>query len=116
MKKVLIIDNSVFSIKKISNSLSNSGYEVVGSALDGDSGINLIIDHDPDIVLIDNSLPDMEGFDVLQILNSEGVNKEIIVMLPAHQGMFEENAKRFGAKDSIIRPFTNEFLLEKISA
>jgi DNA-binding response OmpR family regulator len=116
MKKILIIDSSIFSSKKISKSLQGSGYEVVGTALDGDSGINQIIDFDPDLVLLDNALPDMEGFDVLQILNSEGVKKEIIVMLPAHQEMFKDNAKRFGAKDSITRPFTDEFLLEKIKS
>ncbi len=115
MKNIVIIDNSVFSQNNSKQALVQNNFNVVGTALDGDSGINSVLDNDPDIVLIDNVLPDMEGMDVLQILKSEGMEKDVIIVIPHHQQLFAENLTRMGAKDYIIRPFTDEVLVQKIS-
>lgn len=114
MKDILIIDNSIFSQTKSKYYLNRSNYNIVGTALDGDSGINLALDHDPDVIILDNVLPDMEGIDVLQILKSEGLEKDVLLVLPQNQQLFADNTTRLGAKDYIIRPFTEEMLIEKL--
>ena len=71
MKKTVIIDNTIFSLNKSSDLLINEGVQIAGKSNDGDSGINLSLDFEPDIIIVGNVLPDMEGMNFIQILKSE---------------------------------------------
>jgi DNA-binding NarL/FixJ family response regulator len=112
---VLIIDNSNFSLQRSCDFLGGSGFEIVGKGLDGESGINLSLDHLPDIIIVDNELPDMEGTDLMQILKGEGIECEFIIIIPAQQQLLADNFTRMGAKDYIVKPYTMELLLETVN-
>ncbi|GAE89453.1 response regulator [Acetivibrio straminisolvens] len=66
-KKILIIDDTEFMTKLISDVLINEGYEVV-TASNGRQGIEMVRIEKPDLVLLDVVMPDMDGFEVCKTL------------------------------------------------
>src|ERR1043165_5808845 len=117
MKKVLIVDDSLFKRQTIKNALLSSGkYEVIGEAATGDQGIELSLELQPDIITLDNILPDMLGVDIIKELRSEDVTAKIIMVSAVGQDDVIAETKRFGADDYLVKPFTNEVLLERIDS
>ena len=80
-KKVVIIDDSAFMREFIEETLEEVGYEIVGMAADGDSGIELALEHEPDLITLDNVLPDMLGMDIARILKKEECISSKIIMI-----------------------------------
>ena len=79
-KSVLIIDDSMYMRTLISNALTENGYNVVGMAADGDTGIEMSLELKPDVITLDNVLPDMLGLDILKVLKEEGIKSNIVTV------------------------------------
>jgi two-component system OmpR family response regulator len=78
---ILIIDDDPDICEIVSMALSKKGF-AVRTAMSGEQGISVAHKHIPDIVLLDNTLPDMDGKDVARrIKGTAGGNKVIIVMM-----------------------------------
>src|SRR6478735_4186412 len=115
MKKVLIVDDSLFMRQSIKSTLINSGkYIVVGEAATGDQGIELSLDLQPDIITMDNILPDMLGIDIIKELRKEEVAAKIIMVSAVGQENIIQECRASGADDYLVKPFTNEVLIERI--
>lgn len=114
---VLIVDDSLFMRAAIKQGLVNGGYEVVGEAGTGEEAIELALELEPDVITLDNILPDMIGIDVLRILKEEGMDETKIMMVSAvgQQNVITEGME-LGAADYLIKPFTSDTLLEKLNA
>ena len=80
MSKVLIVDDSVYMRSLIKTALVDNGYEVIGEAAEGESAINMALEMDPDLITLDNILPDMMGLEILKVLREEGVKSKIIMV------------------------------------
>jgi len=117
MKKVLIIDDSVFMRQTIKSALTASGkFEVIGEAANGDQGIELALELQPEIITLDNILPDMLGIDVIKELRNEEVTSMIIMISAVGQENIIEECRTAGANDYLVKPFTNEVLVERLEA
>ncbi len=115
MKKVLIIDDSLFMRQSIKNALLKTGkYEIVGEAGTGDQGIEMALGLNPEIITLDNILPDMLGVDILNELRKEEVASKIIMISAVGQDNIIEECKNSGANDYLVKPFTNDILVEKL--
>lgn len=115
MKKVVIIDDSMFMRQTIKNALASSGkYEIIGEAGTGNQGIELALELEPDIITLDNILPDMLGIDILRELRKEDVASKIIMISAVGQENVIEECKELGGDDYLVKPFTNETLTERI--
>jgi len=115
MKKVLIVDDSLFMRQSIKSTLVNSGrYLVVGEAATGDQGIELSLDLQPDIITMDNILPDMLGIDIIKELRKEDVLAKIIMVSAVGQESIIQECRNSGADDYLVKPFSNESLIERI--
>lgn len=115
MKKVLIVDDSMFMRQAIKTTLQKSGrYEVIGEAGTGDEGIELCLELRPDIITLDNVLPDMLGMDILKELRKEMVEAKIIMVSAVGQDNIISESISNGADDYIVKPFSNEDLLKRI--
>jgi two-component system chemotaxis response regulator CheY len=114
-KSVLIIDDSMYMRTLINNSLTEGGYEVVGMAGDGETGIEMALEFEPDVITLDNVLPDMIGLDILKILKDEGLKSTIIMVSAVGQQSVVDEGMGLGAADYIVKPFTPEGLLEKVN-
>lgn len=115
-KLLLIIDDEEDFTSMLSFRLKNMGFEVL-TANNGDKGIELARANKPDIILLDLMMPNLDGFQVSQMLKNESRTKHIpIVVLTA---LTNENSKesleKIGAVDFIEKPFEPDELLKKIN-
>ncbi len=114
-KRILVIDDEPDILKVVDFRLKKAGYDVI-TAIDGQEGLDLAKKERPDLIFLDLCLPKVSGEDVCERLKSDEEFKEIpIVFLTASQALrVAEKAKKFGAQDYLIKPFTPEDLLAKV--
>lgn len=116
-KRVVIIDDSMYMRSMINEVLESDGnFEVVGQAADGNSGIEMVLELKPDLVTLDNILPDMIGIDILKILKEEEkIEGKIIMISAVGQDAVVKEGLAIGAAAYIVKPFTSKSLLEVIN-
>ena len=113
-KRVLIVDDSLYMRTIIKDALTGAGFEIVGQAANGESAIDMAIDLEPDLVTLDNILPDMIGTDILKVLKDEGLESKIIMISAVGQQSVVDEGMNNGADDYIVKPFTSEQLVEAV--
>ncbi len=117
MKKILIIDDDSVLRGLVAKKLTGRGYRVE-EAKDGEEGVRMIEEIDPDLVLLDIVMPKMNGFDVLrEIVNEEGkVEVPIIIVSNSGQPVEIDKAVEMGVKDWIVKTeFDPEEVLNKVA-
>jgi two-component system chemotaxis response regulator CheY len=114
-KKVLIVDDSLYMRTVIKEALTSGGYEVVGQAATGEAAIDAAIDLQPDLITLDNILPDMLGLDVLKVLKEEDIKAKVVMISAVGQQSVIDEGMKLGADDYVVKPFTTEQLLEIVS-
>jgi two-component system chemotaxis response regulator CheY len=114
-KSVLIVDDSIYMRSLIKTALSGAGYNVVGEAANGEQAIDLAIDLQPDLITLDNILPDMMGFEILKVLKDEGVESKVIMISAVGQQTVVNKGISLGASEYIVKPFTEEDLLSVVA-
>lgn len=114
-KRILIVEDEKNIVDILSFNLGREGYDTL-EAYDGEAGLQLALEQDPDLILLDLMLPRMNGFDVCRQVRSAGRSTPII-MLTARE---EENDKvlglELGADDYITKPFSMRELLARVKA
>ena len=112
-KKVLIVDDEKAIVDILEYNLQKEDYETL-KAYDGAEGLRMIREENPDLVLLDVMLPEMDGFEVCRTVRTEGNNVPVI-MITARE---EETDKVFGlengADDYITKPFSMRELLARV--
>jgi len=114
MKKVLVIDDDVLLVRLIEHSLSQVGVEVL-KVYGGYDGISLVRTQQPDLVILDIVLPDIDGWEVLQRIRQ--ISKVPILMLTIKEN--EEDIVRAlnqGADDYCIKPVGMRELIARMQA
>lgn len=112
-QKILVIDDSPDMLKVLTLLLGENGYEVY-TALNGQIGLRLVHDHHPDLVILDLSMPGVDGWEVCRQIRKT-LSIPIIILTAAH--VTDEDTVRgleLGANDYIIKPFKNNVLLARI--
>ncbi len=113
-ERILIIDDS----KEIVNHLTKHLLPTFGytslHAFDGQTGLQLIREKKPDLVMLDFNLPEMTGIEVLQQMAQESINTPVVLMTGYGSELSAIEAFRLGAKDYIIKPFTVDEIVETI--
>jgi two-component system response regulator VicR len=114
-KTVLIVEDEQAIVEILKFNLRKEGYDTL-EAFDGKRGLELAQTADPDLVLLDVMLPEMNGFDVCDALRTAG-SAVPIIMLTAREG---EEDKVFGlesgADDYITKPFSMRELMARVKA
>ncbi|MFD0998649.1 response regulator [Ohtaekwangia kribbensis] len=115
-KNVLIVDDSLYMRTIIRDALQQNGYHIVGFAANGEQAIDMAFELKPDIITLDNILPDMIGTDVLKVYREEGLRSKVVMISAVGQESVIQEGIALGAKAYIIKPFTTEHLLETVQA
>lgn len=105
MKKVLIIDDSPFMTQMFSLRLNSSGIEPL-IAGDGGTGIRIAEVEEPNCILLDISMPNMDGWEVLKKLKTNDKTKNIpVLILSNSKGTIEiiDKAKSLGAEEFLMK-------------
>ena len=111
-EKILIADDDRDLLEGLTFLFRSDGYQVV-SAMDGVSAFSLAQTKNPDLIILDLSMPWMDGYKVIERLNSLGGTAEIpIIILSGRDALInQDRAIKVGAKAFFHKPFdTNELL------
>ncbi len=117
MAKILLVEDNEMNRDMLSRRLQRRGYEVV-LAVDGPSGVQAAQTDTPDLVLMDMSLPVVDGWEAARLLKSDPATKHVpIIALTAHAMSGDrEKALEAGCDDYDTKPVELPRLLEKIEA
>jgi signal transduction histidine kinase len=116
MNTLLLIDDRPDNIKSLMDFLTKSGFKVL-IAKDGQDGIKTAEIGNPDLILLDVIMPDMNGFEVCKILKSQDNTKHIpIIFLTVRTELFDIVAGfEMGAADYITKPLQYEEVLARVT-
>ncbi|MBU1125720.1 MAG: response regulator [Candidatus Omnitrophica bacterium] len=111
-KKILVVDDEPHIVMLVQSRLMAEGYDVVTSS-DGQDALEKVRQSKPDLIILDLSLPVMDGFQVCSALRADSVTAAIpIVMLTAHRDAQDiTKATELGAVSYVQKPFKAEILL-----
>ena len=116
MKKVLIIDDEINLTDNIAMFLSNKNFSVI-KAYNGIDGIQKAIEHSPDIILCDITMPDINGYDVFNTLSDINSTKSIPFLFLTAKSSSKDIlfGLQLGADSYITKPFDLNILLDIIN-
>jgi len=115
MPKILLVEDNEMNRDMLSRRLQRKGYAVV-MAHDGEQGLALAKSESPDLILMDISLPKMDGWQVTRLLKSNPETKQIpVIALTAHAlSTDRQKAFEIGCDDYDTKPVEFGRLSEKI--
>ncbi|MFQ5613422.1 MAG: ANTAR domain-containing response regulator [Anaerolineae bacterium] len=109
---IIADDESIIRID-LREMLTSLGYLVVGEAGDGRSAVNLARELQPDVVIMDIKMPDLDGIDAAKILTEERI-APVILLTAYSQKELVERAKEAGVVGYLVKPFRESDLLPAI--
>ncbi|MEB3280467.1 MAG: EAL domain-containing protein [Lyngbya sp.] len=114
---ILVADDTLESLRLISNALSDRGYDV-RSVTNGTLAIASAQAVPPDLILLDIKMPDLSGYEVCQQLKQDSLTREIpVIFISAlHEPFDKVEAFRVGGVDYITKPFQIEEVLVRIQS
>ena len=115
-KKILFVEDEAALQKTFKDFLEQEGYEVSG-ALDGEAGLKMAQQENPDLILLDLVLPKMHGFEILEALKADEKTKDIpIIVLTNLEAMGDvEKALELGATTYLVKAsYSLEEVVQKI--
>ena len=114
MASVLVVDDAAFMRMRIKQMLEASGHTMVGEAMDGVEAIEKFAELNPDVVILDITMPGMDGIEALKRIKV--LNKDAQIIICSAMGYQELIAKAIeqGAKEFIVKPFKEEQLMAAI--
>lgn len=117
MKKILVIDDAEFILESTSTLLSFEGYEVV-TASDGVEGVAAALEHLPDLILCDISMPNLDGYGVIEQLRQkkETSSTPFIFLTAFTEKQNMRMGMEKGADDFLVKPYTRDELLAAIES
>ena len=115
--KVLLVDDSVFVTKQISQILGSEGYEIVGTAGDGFEGVHKYKELCPnvDLVTMDITMPKMDGITALEQIMEFDKNARVVMITALGKEELVKKAILMGAKNYIIKPLDRKSVLERVA-
>lgn len=115
LKRMMICDDSSFMRCHIKSMVEKNGFVVVGEAQDGLEAVIKYKDLKPDFVTMDITMPNMTGIEALkQILKIDADAKIVMLSAMGQEAMVKESILS-GAKNFIVKPFTEATLLKVLS-
>ena len=116
--KILIVDSDKQNLDNLDIMLTKLSFKVI-RATDGDEALAMVAEHSPDLMLIENVLPSMTGFEVTQVLKKgkefiEYRDLPIIIMSSVDDPMDKLIGLEMGIEDYIIKPFRFTEILARI--
>jgi DNA-binding NarL/FixJ family response regulator len=102
-RRVLIVDDHPGFRAQARALLAAAGYEVVGEAADGESGVRVARDLSPDVVLLDVQLPDITGFEVVRLVQAAPDPPAIVLISSRDAADYGRRIERSGVRGFISK-------------
>ncbi|TKT77412.1 response regulator [Aquamicrobium sp. LC103] len=111
--KILIVDDEPPIRRLLRTSLASQGFQVAEAAT-GSEALAEIESSEPDLVILDLGLPDMQGSELIRLLRDQGSSLPILVLSSRTDERGKVEALDLGADDYVTKPFGTEELLARI--
>ena len=114
-KKILIVDDSSIMRKMIKKTLESAKHSIVGEAKNGKDAIEMYKSLNPDLVTMDITMREMDGFAAAEEILAHDSKAQIIFLSNLDEDKYSEDAKRIGAKGYVNKHKAKEIidLIEK---
>ncbi len=113
-EQILIVDDSVQNVNFLTEQvLIPNGYQPL-VAQDGETGLNMALNQNPDLILLDINVSKMNGMELLDAINIQNLNMPVIIMDSRSDETSALHAFRMGVKDYVLKPFEASDMLNSI--
>ena len=113
-KNILICDDAAFMRMMIKDILTKNGYNVCGDAENGLKAVEKYNELKPDLVLMDITMPEMDGIQALKNIKAANPGAMVIMCSAMGQQAMVIESIQAGAKDFIVKPFQADRVLEAV--
>jgi CheY-like chemotaxis protein len=113
-KTILVVDDSVVIRKMVEIALENEQFNIVSVAT-GKDALKYLDENDPNLIILDIMLPDVNGLDVLKAVKASKQQIPVVMLSAKDTPRETSKAKELGANDFIPKPFKDEELVSKIN-
>ncbi|WP_071433337.1 response regulator [Angelakisella massiliensis] len=115
MAKILIVDDAAFMRKVIRDILTKNGYSDIHEAVDGMDAVEKYKQLQPDLVLMDITMPNMDGLAALKEIRAGDKNANVVMCSAMGQEAMVLEAVQAGIKDFIVKPFKEDRLMKTVT-
>ena len=113
-KSILICDDAAFMRMMIRDILTKNGFVVAGEAENGIKAIEKYQETHPDLVLMDITMPEMDGIQALKEIKKINENAQIVMCSAMGQQAMVIESIQAGARDFIVKPFQADRVIEAV--
>lgn len=113
-KNILICDDAAFMRMMIKDILSKNGYNVAGEAENGLKAVEKFKELSPDLVLMDITMPEMDGIAALKEIRKIDAGAKVIMCSAMGQQAMVIESIQSGARDFIVKPFQPDRVIEAV--
>ena len=114
-KNILVVDDAAFMRMMIKDILTKNGYNVAGEAENGAKALEKYNEVKPDLVLMDITMPEVDGIQALKNIKAADPNAKVIMCSAMGQQAMVIDAIKSGAKDFIVKPFLPNRVIESVN-
>jgi len=114
LKTILVVEDEVSIATLLQYNLERAGYEVL-LAHDGKVGLDMAIEHSPDLILLDLMVPNINGFEICKQVRKE-TNIPILMVTAKYEDIDKVRGFGLGADDYIVKPFSPSELVARVKA
>jgi len=117
MSRVLVVDDSPTEMHIITEMLKKHGHEVI-TANDGNEGVSTAKAENPDLILMDVVMPNLNGFKATRTLSKDAETQHIPVVILSNKSMPTDKmwGEKQGAKDYLFKPINEQALMDTINS
>lgn len=113
--KVLVVEDSPTILTGLRDALEFEEYKVL-TATNGQDGLKLALDEDPDVIVLDVMMPKMDGYDVLRKLRENRIRGGVILLTAKKEEQDKVKGLKLGADDYVTKPFSVVELVARVQA
>ncbi|MCI5955179.1 MAG: response regulator [Lachnospiraceae bacterium] len=113
-KNILVCDDAAFMRMMIKDILTKNGYNVAGEAENGLKAVEKYKEVTPDLVLMDITMPEMDGIQALKEIKKVDAGAKVIMCSAMGQQAMVIESIQAGAKDFIVKPFQADRVIEAV--
>ena len=113
-KKIMLVDDAAFMRMTIKNCLTKAGYTDLVEAGDGQQAVETYEKEHPDLVIMDITMPNMDGIQALQAIKSKDSGAKVVMCSAMGQEAMVVQAIQLGALDFIVKPCQPDRVLQTV--
>ncbi len=115
MYTIMLVDDAFFMRKTVQTHLTKAGYENFVEAEDGAQAVALYNEKKPDLVIMDITMPNMDGIEALRTIKGAHPAAKIVMCSAMGQEAMVMEAIKLGALDFIVKPFKQDRIVQTVN-